>query len=77
MAYFRERPPRIVINRLPDSSAVSEATLRFLLWHEFLHVHLRQLHTPTFRDLERKWSGCKHAERELDTLGERFEVSYW
>lgn len=77
MAYFREIPPRVVINRLLDSSAVSEATLRFLLWHEFLHVHLRQLHTPTFRELERKWVDWNKAERELDTLGEKFEVSYW
>ena len=69
--------PRIRMNRLLNSPDVSVDTVRFLLWHEFLHVHLRQLHTPTFRDYERRWPNTVEANRELDTLNERFGVQYW
>lgn len=68
---------RIMINRLLDSPDVSADTLKFLLWHEFLHLHLQALHTPTFRELERKWPGHQDAHRELFNLGERFGVTYW
>jgi hypothetical protein len=70
-------PGRIRINKLLDSLDVSEATLCFLLWHEYLHLYLKCLHTPTFRRLERLWPDCPQCERELDTLGERFEITYW
>ena len=65
------------MNRLLNSRDVSAETIRFLLWHEFLHTHLRQGHTPTFRDHERRWPGVVEADRELDTLNERFGVQYW
>ena len=68
---------RIRVNRLLDSPDVSEATLRFLLWHELVHVLLKDGHTPTFRQLERRWPGAVEAERELGTLNERFGVQYW
>jgi hypothetical protein len=51
--------------------------MKFLLWHEFLHVHLSQLHTPTFRELERKWPNMVEADRQLDTLNEKFGIQYW
>lgn len=81
MAYWEKSTPnghgRIKMNVLLDSPDVSEATIRFLLWHEFLHLHLQQLHTPIFRDLERKWPGFQAADRELDTLNDKFGVQYW
>jgi hypothetical protein len=77
MAYIAERPPRIRINCLLDSPDIAPNTMKFLLWHEFLHVHLNQGHTPTFRELERKWPGCVDADRQLDTLNERFGIQYW
>jgi hypothetical protein len=77
MAYTHENPLRIRINRLLDSPDISVATMRFLIWHEFLHVHLAAGHTKTFREYERRWPGCVAAERELDTPHERFGVHYW
>lgn len=77
MAYPTEVPTRIRINRLLDSPDFDAEHLRFLLWHEFLHVHLRQGHTPTFRELERKWPTHVAADRALDTLNERFGIQYW
>jgi hypothetical protein len=77
MAYYRENPPRIRINCLLDSPNISVSTLRFLLWHEFLHVQLNSGHTKTFREYERRWPGCLDADRELDTLNEKFGVPYW
>lgn len=75
MAYFDENVIRV--NKLLNSTDVTAATLRFLLWHEFLHLHLRQGHTAVFRELERRWPGALEAEHELHTLDERFGVQYW
>ena len=77
MAYYEERPPRIRINCLLNSPDISSETIRFLLWHEFLHVHLHEGHTPEFRRLERIWPTHLEANRELDNLNERFGVQYW
>ncbi len=68
---------RIKINVLLDSPDVSAETLKFLLWHEYLHLHLQAGHTATFRELERKWPGAAAADRELDTLNDRFGIQYW
>ena len=68
---------RIRVNCLLDSPDVSQATIRFLLWHEYLHLHLKQLHTPTFRELEKKWPNYNDAWRELFNLNEKFGVQYW
>jgi superfamily II DNA or RNA helicase len=67
----------IRINRLLNSPDMSPATMRFLLWHEYLHLYLQQLHTHTFRELEAKWPGRIEADRQLDTLNERFGIAYW
>ncbi len=80
-AYWEKHVPNgtgtIRINRLLNSPDVSAATMRFLLWHEYLHLYLQQLHTPKFRELEAKWPGRIEADRELDTLNERFGIAYW
>jgi hypothetical protein len=70
------RAGEIRINCLLNSEDVSRATLRFLLYHEFLHLHLQQNHTPTFRDLERRWPGYRDADREMDNLNERFALEF-
>ncbi len=67
----------IKINALLDSPDIDGSTLRFLLWHEYLHLFLKQGHTPAFRELERKWPGLQTADRQLDTLNEKFGVQYW
>jgi superfamily II DNA or RNA helicase len=67
----------IRINRLLNSPDVSADTMRMLIWHEYVHLLLRQGHTKTFRDYERRWPGIVAADRELDTLNERFGVQYW
>jgi len=77
MAYDRADPPRGRINRLLDSPDIGVATMRFLLWHEFLPMHLASGHTKTFHEHERRWPACVEAERELDTLTETFGVQYW
>jgi superfamily II DNA or RNA helicase len=68
---------RIRISVLLDSPDVSAATLKFLLWHEYLHLHLMALHTEEFRRLERLWPGYIECDREMDSLNERFGVQYW
>lgn len=68
----------IRVNTLIDSPDVSLKTLEFIIWHEYLHLLLQSGHTPVFKRFERKWSGIREAERELATLNERFELSfYW
>lgn len=68
---------RIRINLLLDSPGVSRETILFLLWHEYLHIYLQQLHTPTFREFEHKWPKYTAADHELDTLEEKFAITYW
>jgi len=75
-----ERPAgtgKIRVNCVLDSPDVSADTMRFVLWHEYLHLHLKQGHTREFRKLERTWPTCIEAERELYSLNERFGVWYW
>ena len=68
----------IKINCLLDSPNVDANTIEFLIWHEYLHLFLQDGHTPVFRRLEKKWHGIREAERELDTLSERFDfLFYW
>jgi superfamily II DNA or RNA helicase len=68
---------KIRINCLLDSPDMNASVIRFLLWHEYLHLYLQAGHTPQFRELERKWPGVIEADRALDTLNERFGVQYW
>lgn len=81
MAYWMAEKPApaglIRVNKLLDSRDVRAETIRWLLWHEFLHLHLQQGHTRTFRELERKHPEFRAACQELDTLNERFGVQYW
>jgi len=67
----------IKINLLLDSPDFSATTLKFLLWHEYLHLFLRAGHTGEFRRLERLWPSYAACDRELDSLNERFGVQYW
>ena len=65
-------------NTLIDSPDISVKTLEFLVWHEYLHLLLQSGHTPVFNRFEKRWPGIRDAERELATLNERFELSfYW
>jgi superfamily II DNA or RNA helicase len=66
---------RITLNRLLDSPDISRNAMLFLLWHEFLHIHLHQGHTPEFRELEHSWPNFPEWNRELDNLPERFALS--
>jgi superfamily II DNA or RNA helicase len=68
---------KIRINCLLDSPGIGREVIQFLLWHEYLHLHLLGGHTPQFRELERKWPGMIEADRVLDNLNERFGVQYW
>ena len=80
-AYFDKALPhgtgRIRVNSLLDSPDLSAETMRFLLWHEFLHLHLQDGHTPVFKELERRWPTSQGGDRELYNLNERFSVQYW
>lgn len=66
----------ILVNCVLDSPDISAATVKFLLWHELLHLYLQDGHTKRFRELERMWPGYRDADRELDTLHERFAAFY-
>ncbi len=80
-AYFDVTNPHghglIRINKLLDSPSVDVDTLRFLLWHEYLHLYLKAAHTKEFRRLERLWPDYADADRFLDNLNEVFGVQYW
>lgn len=67
----------IKVNRLLDSPDVSAETMRFLLWHEYLHLFLKAGHTKTFREHERRWTDWVRWDREMYSLNERFGVQYW
>jgi superfamily II DNA or RNA helicase len=68
----------IVINKLLDSGDISEETIQYLLWHEYLHLFLKDNHTKTFREYENYWpTGRSTALHELDNLNERFGIQYW
>lgn len=78
--YTNDTPPAtglIRVNLLLDSPDIGAETMRFLLWHEYLHLYLKQAHTKTFRDLEKKYPSRLDGDRELFTLNERFGVQYW
>jgi hypothetical protein len=78
MADFRgPRRGQIRVNVLLDSPDFSRESMRFLLWHEYLHLHLEALHTGEFRRLEHLWPDYASCNRELDGLNERFGVQYW
>lgn len=68
---------RIRINCLMNSSDVSEDALCFLLWHEYLHVYLKQGHTSDFKELQKRWEGWIECDRQIERLVERFEIRYW
>jgi|GEM_PF-843154 len=68
---------QIRINRLLDSPSVDVDTIRFLLWHEYLHLYLKAGHTKEFRRLEHMWPGYSDADHFLDTLNEAYGVQYW
>lgn len=74
---FWEEGEEVRVNRLLNSPDISRETILFLLWHEFLHIHLRMNHPPEFRRLEQRWPNYTRANRELDTLQERFAISWW
>lgn len=68
---------RIRVNKLLDSRDVSVDCLRYLLWHEYLHLYLRAGHTKEFRTHERMWQDWSALDRELDALNEKFGIQYW
>jgi predicted metal-dependent hydrolase len=68
---------RILINTLLDSPAVSQATIKFLLWHEYLHLLLKTGHPPEFRRREKAFPGYIEADRELDNLQNRFNFRWY
>ncbi|HHP7245237.1 MAG TPA: DEAD/DEAH box helicase [Elainellaceae cyanobacterium] len=67
----------IRINRLLDSPDVSGDVIRYLIWHEYLHLYLQQGHTNTFRNYERRWPTYQECDRFLNNLNERFGVQFW
>ncbi len=67
----------IRVNILLDSPDISRETMEYLLWHEYLHLWLKQGHTKEFRRLEKMWPTHVEGDRELFTLNERFGVSFW
>lgn len=62
---------RIKINRILRFSEVPEEVLRYVVWHEYLHVRLRCKHTREFRELERKWKNSSDREQYLTKLNTR------
>lgn len=67
----------ITVNRLLQSREVPTSTIKFLLWHEYLHLFLKALHPPAFRERERMWPNHVAADQDLDTLTQRFGAKFW
>jgi superfamily II DNA or RNA helicase len=80
-AFWNNESPKgtgeIRINCLLDSPDIDLRTIEFLIWHEYLHLLLQDGHTPVFRRLEKKWPGIRDAERQLETLSERFDFLFF
>lgn len=69
---------RIRINSMLNSTKVSADTLKFLIWHEYLHLYFNEeAHTPRFRQWEQKWENWIDADEELDRLNDRYRIGYW
>lgn len=79
IAEFGDQPGNgdIRINVVLDSPDFSRETLLYLLWHEYLHIHLLAGHTEEFRRLEHLWPDHSVRDREMDSLNDRFGVQYW
>lgn len=81
-AKYKDEEPQghgeIRVNKILDSADVSAETLRFLLWHEYLHLHLKsRRHDAYFRELERRWPDWLDHDRALDNLPEEHGIRYW
>lgn len=69
----------IVINKLLDSGSVPRLALEYVMFHEMLHVRYpvehaglrRRIHTPQFKEAERKFSGYQEAKKLLRSLSRR------
>ncbi len=71
--------PQVFVNRQlqAPASQVSDELLAFLLWHELCH-HLLPAHghDAEFRRLEAMWTDFARLDHTLDTLGERFDLTW-
>ncbi len=69
----------IVLTNLLDSRDVPELAVRYVLFHEMLHLRYpvqhrgakRCVHTREFKNAEKMFEGYKDAQRELKTFAER------
>ncbi len=68
----------IVVNPILQTTAVKGETLRFLLYHELLHHVLgtEHGHQDPFRKWERRFDGYQQADAALDSLADRYKVTY-
>lgn len=63
----------IVLSRILDSAKAPEVLVRYVLYHEMLHIQYpvthggdrRCIHSREFRDLEKRFTGYADARREL------------
>ncbi len=72
----------IVLSRLLDSSAASPTLVRYVMYHEMLHIAhpstfsgtRRNIHTREFKQAEKLFEQYAEARRELETFAEQAEV---
>lgn len=71
----------IVLTKLLDSEAVSELVVKYVLFHEMLHLkypteyraNRRCVHTREFKEAEKQFEFFEAAQRELQQFVERFD----
>jgi len=76
LGHFDPSHNAIIISRIFDEPAVPPLTLEYVMYHEMLHLRYpvehrrtrRCVHTPEFRDAEKKFPRLKEAKELLKRL---------
>ncbi len=76
LGHFDPAHNAIVINKILDNAALSPLALRYVLFHEMLHLRYpvdhrgarRRVHTREFREAEKKFPELKRAKEALKKL---------
>jgi hypothetical protein len=79
LGYYDPSHHSIVLTKLLDSESVSELAVKYVLFHEMLHLkypveyrpHRRCVHTREFKEAEKRFVHFETAQRELRRFVER------
>lgn len=67
---------RIRINKLLSSPDVSREAIKYVIYHELLHVNGLWAHDERFRDTEWEYPNSDQLDGELDSLANKYKIDY-